>query len=76
MLVSRFKYFHVILSFIRKKDLLLEGLKKKLWSNISFGIQHCHFGHLFPEGGEPISVFDFIGSPRESSDKKPLQLRI
>lgn len=30
---------------------------------------------LFPEGEEPISVFDFIGLPGEDSDKKPLQLR-
>lgn len=31
--------------------------------------------HLFPEGGEPISGFDFIGPPGENFDKKPLQLR-
>lgn len=31
--------------------------------------------HLFPEGGEPISVFDFIDPPGEDSDKKSLQLR-
>lgn len=31
--------------------------------------------HFFPEGGEPVSVFDFIGPPGEDSNKKLLQLR-
>lgn len=62
-------------SVSQKKDLLLGRWEKKPWLKSSLWIQHCHFGHLFPEGGEPNSVFDFIGSPGENSDKKPLQLR-
>lgn len=53
---------------LKRKVQYFAGLRKKLWTECTLGI-HCHFGHLFPEGGEPISVFDFIGLPGEDSDK-------
>lgn len=31
---------------LKKKDPVLAGLKKKLWTEVTLGIQHCHFGHL------------------------------
>lgn len=39
-------YLSLSLFVLKKKDPVLEGLKKKLWTEVPLGIQHCHFGHL------------------------------